>query len=552
MKKLLVLYIFASFVIFSASVAHAVEYDRLAPHPRLMLHTGDITAMRAMRESSVAGRAAHEKILSRAEQVIGQEVVAAPLNVAAEQVLESIYFLAYSYLTTDDMRYARRAEQEMLAISNMEQWGSAPADVATITMALAIGYDWLYRALPVHSRSIIGTAIYEKALLPMEGVTMTEPIGNVGMLFGAVATADRAPEFCKAMINKYFTAYEQMLAERGDGVARIDAWGRDVALQAMFYEALSVALADQAPTPKMESLQRGADKLNYMIAPSRHFYNYGGLQAEAQCLPAKYWVAERCDAPSLVAADEMLAAEGRFVVDYTLPLYMILASGNDYSRAKLPHDKTWHDDEVAIYRSGWDKTSTYLAVKGGDAASAGVYVLETGGVRWTTLTGGVDGRLVIDGVSSDGNGSAPIREVYNASRHHGAKVDLSALYSAQATSVVRTLELGKGDKLVVTDQVSCGSQPATIEWSITTGAEAEIVASNSIRLTQDGQTMYIKVRSRGQIEAKIWPDAEGARRVGFVLTASAGSNQNIEVTFSAQGGGKGLPFSLPRLNLRRK
>ena len=129
---------------------------------------------------------------------------------------------------------------------------------------------------------------------------------------------------------------------------------------------------------------------------------------------------------------------------------------------------------------------------------------------------------------------------------------MSALYSAQARGVVRTVELGKGDKLTVTDQVTCGSQPATIEWSITTAAQAEVQSANTICLKQDGQTLYLKVRSRGQIEAKIWPDANGARRVGFVLTAGANSNQNIEVTFSSQAGGKGLQISLPRLNFRRK
>ena len=114
------------------------------------------------------------------------------------------------------------------------------------------------------------------------------------------------------------------------------------------------------------------------------------------------------------------------------------------------------------------------------------------------------------------------------------------------------MELGKGDKLIVTDQVSCGSQPTTIEWSITTAAEAELQAANTICLKQNGQTIYIRVRSRGQIEAKIWPDAEGMRRVGFVLTAAANSSQNIEVTFSSQAGNKGLQISLPRLNLKRK
>ena len=112
------------------------------------------------------------------------------------------------------------------------------------------------------------------------------------------------------------------------------------------------------------------------------------------------------------------------------------------------------------------------------------------------------------------------------------------------------MELAKGDKLYVTDNIVCGSQPVTIEWSITTAAEAEIIDSNTIRLTHLGQMLYLKVRSRTQAVAKVWPDENGMRRVGFVLTAGARSEQNIEVSFTEDGSKR--TFTLPRLNFIRK
>ena len=217
MKKLLTLCIFATFLIFSATSAQTLNFDSLAPHPRLMLRSGDITAMRAARAISPSARQAHERIVAAAEQVVAREVVAHPLSITTQEIFEDIFYLSYSYLTTDDMRYARRAEQEMLAVCKLPDWNpSSPDDVATLTMALAIGYDWLYRALPVHSRSIIGTTIYEKGLLVADELTMSESIGNIGILFGALATADRSPEYCQMLVAKYVEANEKVLSAKNN------------------------------------------------------------------------------------------------------------------------------------------------------------------------------------------------------------------------------------------------------------------------------------------------------------------------------------------------
>lgn len=544
MKKLLTLCIFATFLIFSATSAQTIDFESLAPHPRLMLRSGDITAMRAARAISPSARQAHERIVAAAEQVVAREVVAHPLSITTQEIFEDIFYLSYSYLTTDDMRYARRAEQEMLAVCNLPDWNpSSPNDVATLTMALAIGYDWLYRALPVHSRSIIGTTIYEKGLLVSDELTMSESIGNIGILFGALATADRSPEYCQMLVAKYVEANEKVLSAKNNLVTNIDQWSREAALQAMYSATMKSALDIEPSSSVVESFAQGAEALCYMVAPSNLYYNYGSSSADANAIAAKYWVAQKSNNTSLVAVDERLAAQGHFVEDFTLPLYMLFASGQELSKLRMPHSKLYRGaDEMVIYHSGWDADDTYLAIKGGNAESAGEYVFESRGVRWTSLTGDVDGRLVIDGVSSDGQGEARIREVVEASRRHGVVVDLSALYSAQATSVVRSLELGKGDRLVVTDNISCGSQPASIEWSITTAAEAEVVAANTIKLTHMGKTLFLRARSRGQSVAKVWPDEQGTRRVGFVLTANAGSEQTIEVTMSADNS-KGFDFS---------
>ena len=56
-----------------------------------------------------------------------------------------ILYLSYSYLVTKDDKYLLKAEEEMLAASAFSDWNPSHfLDVAEMTTALAIGYDWLY------------------------------------------------------------------------------------------------------------------------------------------------------------------------------------------------------------------------------------------------------------------------------------------------------------------------------------------------------------------------------------------------------------------------
>ncbi|MBR2629749.1 MAG: hypothetical protein IKD24_08705, partial [Alistipes sp.] len=100
--------------------------------------------------------------------------------------------------------------------------------------------------------------------------------------------------------------------------------------------------------------------------------------------------------------------------------------------------------------------------------------------------------------------------------------------------------------------------PAIVEWRMATNAEAQIVAPNIIMLTQDGKTMYLRLKCRGTVEAKIWPDHKykefeivdkNLRRVGFVLQLKAGQTADMEVTLSDE---RGKSISLPKLNLGLK
>lgn len=593
MKKLLTLcfFIFA-LALFSAS-AQTFNYEIIAPHPRLLLTKGDITKMRELPSTSANAKAVHNRIIAVADSYLSAEPIKREKG-ASREALKRIFHLSYAHLTTDDMRYVAAAEREMLAASAFEDWNPSHfLDVAEMTMALAIGYDWLYRRLSVHSRSIIGTAIYEKGLLASEDTRLSfwnatnnwNSVCNAGMIYGALATLERAPEYCKALIAKCVESNKNALKiYEPDGAypEGYGHWAYGSGFEAMLAAALESSLGDDAGISAQKSFMRSAEFMNHLVAPSGYIYNYGDCnEAVAGCLPAKYWFARKAGDTSLVAIDEKLLSEGNIPHDDLLPLYMINAIAMDLSKAAQLDEKVWYSTgevPMFIYRSGWNQGDTFFAIKGGKAATshahmdAGSFVYELNGVRWVIDLGdendenltaaGIDvhnmdqtsnrwsafrlgadshNTLTFKGARHNVNGKAEItsHEVTNRDKH--VTINLSPVFEPYARSAHRSAHLDKKNNLTIIDQIENSANPSTVEWHITTCADAEIVSPNTILLKQKDKTLYIKLKTRSNAIAKIWnqnpaqsyeSSNEGVRRVGFSIELKGGEDATFEVQFS--------------------
>ncbi len=72
------------------------------------------------------------------------------------KALYRIFMLSYAYRTTGELKFAERAEKEMLYMAGYDNWNPEHfLDVAEMTMALSIGYDWLYEVLSPKNRAKI-------------------------------------------------------------------------------------------------------------------------------------------------------------------------------------------------------------------------------------------------------------------------------------------------------------------------------------------------------------------------------------------------------------
>lgn len=604
MKKLIliVLFLAAAATDTAQTKAQSLDFDRLAPHPRLLLGDGDIAAMRELPSRSENAAAVHARIIAECDKILDAPPVerimtGRRLLSVSRDALQRIFYLSYAYLTTQDERYAARAEQEMLAASAFSDWNPSHfLDVSEMTMALAIGYDWLHDRLSRHSRSIIGTAIYEKGLRASENSGHAwffradnnwNQVCNAGMIYGALATYERAPEYCKALIEKCLASNptaQKCYDPDGGYPEGFGYWSYGTGFEVMLVAALQSALGTDAGIAAQESFMRSATFMTYMVAPSGKCYNFYDSGSGASCIPAKYWFARQLNDPSVVAVDEQFIRQGRIPSDRLLPIYMLFASGLDLSHSRMPAARVWVNHGIApvfIYRSGWDNPDdTYFAIKGGRASSnhahmdAGSFIYESDGVRWAVDLGshdynrleqaGVDlwnmrqdsprweifrlgveshNTLTFNGHRHAVNGMAEIVEHHDNQRSKGVSIDLTAVFAADAKNVVRTAELDKNDRLTITDRIANGAQAATVSWNMATEADAEIVDTNTILLRQDGKQLYLKLRTKADAEAVIRPDHQykpfeivdkGVRTVGFDIRLAAGEEAEVEVSFSPQ------------------
>ena len=604
MKKYLLLSVSAILFAATSLFAQELDYDKLAAHPRLLLKKGDITAMKEFSTRSDNARKVHNVIISEANGYLSvspltRKMTGRRLLSVSRDALRRIFYLSYSYLMTDDVRYAQRAEREMLAICEFEDWNPSHfLDVGEMTMALAIGYDWLYHYLPVHSRSVIGTAIYEKGLRASENTKQAwfftsdnnwNQVCNAGMIYGALATMERSPEYCKALIAKCIKSnpIAQKCYEPDGGYPEgFGYWDYGTGFEVMLVAALQSALGTDAGIAAQESFMRSATFMTYMTAPTGKCYNFYDSGSAISCISSKYWFARQTGDASIVAVDELLLSKGRVAKDRLLPIYMIFGSALDLSKPRLPQSKTWvnHGEApIFIYRGGWESPNdTYFAIKGGRAASnhahmdAGSFIYERDGVRWAVDLGmhdynrleqaGVDlwnrsqqserwsifrigmeshNVLIFDGKAHNVNGKAEIIETFDTPRRRGAVIDLTPTFEGSATEVKRMAEVDKNDNLTITDHIVAGEKASTLEWRMATNAEAQIIATNTIMLTEKGKTMFLKIKSKVAAKATIWPDYQykdfeiidqNLRRVGFVLQLKAGQSTDIEVTLSPERG----------------
>jgi len=395
------------------------------PHPRLLMPVGEELlvspeSMFARADSVIV--AFSDAVLS--EPPVTRTFIGRRLLGTSREALKRIFWLSYTYRVHGGEAYARRAIDEMLAVSAFKDWNPAHfLDVGEMTMAAAIGYDWLYDRMTPRERTEVARAIIDKGLKPAlnendawfyRSEINWNSVCNAGMVYGALAVWEEDPEFCRSMLEKSlesnklaFKAYE------GGGYPEgYNYWGYGSSFQIMLEAAMNHAFDDSSRFLDSVRNDRLYDDLEsaffnssafirFTSTPAGNCFSFSDAYRKASGQYMQAWMIGRIGDRRIVYPEmrimEMTGYK-RLCEERLFPMYLIsLFNCGPNSPAGIPDDHYFQcggTTPIFVYRSGWTSLEDdYLGVKGGLTMSShshcdqGSFYFESDGVTWATDLG---------------------------------------------------------------------------------------------------------------------------------------------------------------------
>lgn len=552
-------------IVSSCGKVNGRSYNPVSEHPRLLLHKGGEADVKTAINRIPEVKNIHDSIIRMCDRVVKwplleRKLTGVRLLDVSREALRRIFYLSYGYRMTGDKRYADRAIKEMLNVCSFSDWHPSHfLDVAEMTMAVAIGYDWLYDVISPTDRKKIEKAVMEKAFKPNEigkynyfyrNRNNWNSVCNAGMVFGAAALADVFPEMRDELVGKCIEENPKALeafAPDGGYPEGYGYWSYGTTSEVMLIDALQTAFGSDFGLSSADGFLNTVEFMTYMATPSGMCFNFSDSPSGAHDNPANWWFAAHSADSSLLYEELKYLKKGNMKLGELrlLPLVPIFASRLKSMEIKRPSSNFWFsrgETPVFIYRGGWDKpTDTYLGVKGGSPSTshahmdARSFVYEFDGVRWAADLGMPDYNFVEQkGVklwdfSQDGQrwdimrmrndchntltvddsrhmvkSNALIVDTFSNMNRKGALVDLTATLG-KVKSARREVSLDANDWLTVTDSINTGENGVRLLWTMVTPAHAS-VSGKEIVLEKDGKRMSLSFDAPYDVKPYIRPN----------------------------------------------
>ena len=396
------------------------------PHPRLLMREGEepqVPAGSVFAKADSVIVASSDAVLT--EPVVTRKIVGRRLLGTSRETLKRVFWLGYTYRVHGGEAYARKAIDEMLAVSAFSDWNPAHfLDVGEMTMAAAIGYDWLYGQMTETERKTVARAIIDKGLKPALNENDAwfytseinwNPVCNAGLVYGALAVWEEDPEFCRSMLEKSLES--NLLAykayEGGGYPEGYNYWGYGTSFQIMLEAALESAFRLPAATgpdeenalpglnrPLPDEFLASADFIRFTSTPAGRCYSFSdsGRMASGQYMQA--WMQNWTGDGSLLDPEVRIMEEtgfNRLCEERLFPMFVLSLLDDARNPVIMPEDHCYQcggTTPIFVYRSGWTSPEDdYLGVKGGLAMSShshldqGSFFFESDGVAWATDLG---------------------------------------------------------------------------------------------------------------------------------------------------------------------
>lgn len=550
----------------AAQVDSVTSQTNMPAHPRILLYNGEEEAVKKTINSDKTWLKIHDGILAECDRLLGvapveRKQIGRRLLSTSREALRRVFFLSYAWRMTRDNKYVQRAEKEMLAVSAFSDWNPSHfLDVGEMTMAVAIGYDWLYHNLSQDTRTAVKTAILKKGLEPsldpkynswLRATHNWNQVCNAGMTYGAMAIYEDHPDFARTIINRAIRSIELPMKDYSPDGAYPEGygyWGYGTSFNVMFLSAIEKLFGKDFGLSSIPGFLQTAGYLENMTGPSGNSFNYSDVGSGGSLQPPMFWFAGRLKDPQLLWVERgrlMDNDAGKFVSNRLLPAIILWSNGVNLNAITEPKSTMWvgkGSSPVALMRTSWsDPAAIYVGLKAGAAnvnhahMDIGSFIMEADGVRWAMDFGSQEyesleskgiklfGReqdaerwkifrynnlthntLTFNNAYQKVDGYAPISAYSNNAMYMHAITDLSAVYKGSVAKAVRGVALINRQYVAVRDEIETLPQETTVRWTLLTPATVKIIGKNMAELTKDGKKLTLQVQEPANITMRTW------------------------------------------------
>jgi hypothetical protein len=514
-------------------------------HPRLFIDNSRIAELKELSKNDSHFEQLQNGLLRKANRLLTEEPV--PFKITGPRMLKNcqeihscVETLALTWLLTCDQKYAQRANDELVSAAAYPHWNKDHfLDTAELITAFAIGYDWLFHALPANDLKFIKDTMIEKGIqigleLHQDNIWWAghkfnwNQVCNGSLIIGALAVADEELQLC----SKVFEATTKFLPIAFNSYGKDGGWegGPDYWQYTTWYSVLLVdTLKSLTGNDFGLSKTPGFDQTGlfpiYMSGANDKMFNFADADENYNPLPVLFWLGKAFKLDACINENHRLLnkalAENAEIDAFNLVWYAPKVA----DAKSLPTSKVFGGVNVGSMRGEWaNDQSTFIGFKGGfnqadhahlDMGSfvldmsgerfasdlgrdsydlPGYFDLSEGGGRWQyfRLNTKSHNTLVLNNDVQRATAKATVTEMTSESGNTGAKVNLSEAYAPHAGSVVRSFTLTREEYVEITDEIAWGEGPKHFRWQILTGADVIVQGGKAI-LTKNNQSVQMEI-----------------------------------------------------------
>ena len=550
-----------------AQESYINNLNSIPEHPRILINSNKILQIKENINNNKTWRNIHNAIINESLNIINESPLKRikegkrMLDVSRE-ALRRIFYLSYSYIMTNNQIFKNRAEKELITISNFKDWNPDHfLDVAEMTMAAAIGYDWLYNDINNESRTIIKEAILNKGLKPsldskfnswLNTSSNWNQVCNCGVTFGALAIYENIPQYANNLINRAINSIKIPMKEYYPDGAYPEGfgyWSYGTSFNVMFLSAIENIFKTDFSLSKTQGFLESGYYIENMITPSKRGFNYGDSRSGSSLNPTLFWISNKINNTEILWS-QLYYLKNREAKSFTknrlLPAILIWGSNVNIYNIKHPNNYMWvgkGTTPVATIRTSWtDPNASFIGFKAGSAGTShahmdiGSFIIESQGEQWAIDLGmqdynslesaGIDlwnksqdsqrwdvyrynnfshNTITFDNQKQLVKGYATIYKSGEKDNFMFAVADLTDIYKNKIKKCKRGVGIKNKRTIIIQDEITTRKKSVKFIWTMMTKASVRKIGANKICLTINNKNMYLSVNNKIESDIYIEP-----------------------------------------------